>query len=384
MKKNVLIYNSTFFELSETFIYSQIKLLEQSFNLWLLGREFTNGSSFPLQHSNFCRVTNKGLWHEDLLFKIKWKLGFRNILHNAEVRSIEKCFDDVRFDLVHAHFGFNAIEILPIARKHNVPLVVSFHGKDASKIIYHQPDYFNSLPELFDYSEKIIIVSEHMRGILPFESRHESKIVLLPYSIDTEYFNGREHDRPDSQYIHILHSGRLVPKKGVFDLIHVFQKLLQCNKYLMLHILGDGIEKQRIQDLVQQLKIQGNVRFYGSQPQSEVRELLACADIFVLNSRTAPSGDMEGFPVSILEAMSMRKAVVSTYHAGIPDAIQNDCNGFLVPEEDNDALFEAIDRLVKNKALRVAMGEEARMTIESRYNQKQLKTGLVGIYESVM
>src|SRR5690606_1966359 len=93
-------------------------------------------------------------------------------------------------------------------------------------------------------------------------------------------------------------------------------------------------------------------------------------DIFVLNSRTADNGDMEGTPVSILEAMSMEKAVISTNHAGIPDVIKNDFNGILVQEKNNEQLKEAIIELLANTEKRLRLGKQARLTVVSRFSDQ--------------
>ncbi len=123
----------------------------------------------------------------------------------------------------------------------------------------------------------------------------------------------------------------------------VFSDLSTRMPDIRLNVIGDGPELGAIQQLAQDTRA---VKFYGSQPHEEVKKFMLDADIFVLNSRVGDSGDMEGLPVSLLEAMSMGKAVVSTRHAGIPEAVTDGVNGLLVNEKDNASLSAAIEKLI--------------------------------------
>jgi colanic acid/amylovoran biosynthesis glycosyltransferase len=91
------------------------------------------------------------------------------------------------------------------------------------------------------------------------------------------------------------------------------------------------------------------------------------ADIFVLISRKDENGDMEGTPVTILEAMSMGKAVVSIKHAGIPFVIQQGKNGLLAEEYSNEELKQNIEKLIVNPELRKSLGKESEVTIRKSY-----------------
>ena len=110
---------------------------------------------------------------------------------------------------------------------------------------------------------------------------------------------------------------------------------------------------------------------------------MADSDIFVLNSRVGASGDMEGMPVSLLEAMSMQLAVVSTRHAGIPEAIDDGNNGLLVNEKDNDALGAAFEKLIVSEEFRKRLGVEARRTVVNRFTMKQTNQKIAAVYRSV-
>ncbi|MDQ3534127.1 MAG: glycosyltransferase family 4 protein, partial [Bacteroidota bacterium] len=229
--------------------------------------------------------------------------------------------------------------------------------------------YKNNLPRLLNYASKIIIVSPHMFENLNLNEWRE-KVLVLPCGVDVEEFKPLEREKKDK--IQLLHSGRILNKKGVPDLIRVFAELYKTNKNLHLAVVGDGPELNLCRTVAVEHGINEAVSFYGAQPHCMVKKLLNDSDIFILNSRTAEDGDMEGTPVSILEAMSMEKAVVSTYHAGIPDVIQDDFNGLLVPEKNNELLKHAVHRLITDLDLTKRLGKEARRTVVSRYSVQKI------------
>ncbi|NBC26856.1 MAG: glycosyltransferase, partial [Bacteroidetes bacterium] len=189
--------------------------------------------------------------------------------------------------------------------------------------------------------------------------------------------------KSDSETVKILHSGRVVTTKGVPDLIRVFYELSKDHDQIELHVAGDGEELDKCRELVDQHGIEDKVTFHGFVSQEKVKSLLADTDIFVLNSRTDDDGDMEGTPVSILEAMCMGKAVVSTIHAGIPYVIEHGTNGMLAHEYSNDELKECIAELINKPAMRKQIGEQARRTVEKSHTVDVMQNKINAIVDSI-
>lgn len=384
MKKKILVYNYLFFELSETFIYLQVKLMLKFFDISLIGYEIKNSNHFDTNGMKIRVIEriDQPFWR--LIYKVARRLRLYFPFERVEKRMLECILKRNDFGLLHAHFGYNAVKILPLAKKFNIPLIVSFHGIDASKRIFDQPKYFKRLPQLLDYASKIVVASQHMTANLQITAVNRSKVVHIPYSVDTEYFGAPIRNGKSSGVLNILHSGRLVPKKGILDLIRVFKDLRLEFRDIRLHILGEGDDYQQAYEMVKANDMRERVVFYGSQPQDKVKELMQMSDIFVLNSRVADDGDMEGTPVSLLEAMSTGMAVVSTFHAGIPEVIQNEYNGLLVAERDNEQLLKAIRRLLVDQSLRMSLAANARKTVLEKFNLRTLESELLSIYNSVL
>jgi Glycosyltransferase len=283
-----------------------------------------------------------------------------------------------RVEAIHAHYGKNALIILSTAKKNSIPLVVSFHGKDASAHLRNQ-EYKESLPELFDYASAIIICSTHMFDSLEL-TKWKEKVYVIPYGIDIQEFRSTLQPVFFST-IKILHAGRLTKKKGVPDLIRVFRQLERKYPMLELHILGDGEDLGLCKELA---KDSTQISFYGAQPISVVKKLMLETDIFVLNSRTAENGDMEGLPNAILEAMSFGKPVIATEHAGIPMAISHMKDGILVKERDNLGLENALQELIENESLRAELGKNARLKVESKFTSVHMEELLTEVFRKVL
>jgi colanic acid/amylovoran biosynthesis glycosyltransferase len=360
---NIIIFRKRFYKVSETFIRTQVEYLKKFFAVVLVAEEFINEGKE--NYSDIQKITlNK---YEKKIRRLYSKFRGTEVEPRFQFHNqfqLRKLIKKKNIRLIHAHFGPDALKVLPVAKKHKVPLVVSFHGYDASSLLSNGW-YKLQLPKLFDYASKIIIVSTHMMENLNLQS-WKDKVVLLPYSIDVEKF--KPYKKTNNSKIILLHSGRLVNKKGVPDLIEVFAKIYKTNKNLHLNIIGSGPEFECCKTTAYNHGVTEAISFMGSQPHESVKKIMNEADIFILNSRTADDGEMEGTPVSLLEAMSIEKAVISTNHAGIPDVIQNNENGMLVPERDNEKLELAIRDLIENEEKRSKLGKQARQTIISRFS----------------
>ena len=363
----ILGFNYGFFPKTQTFVYQQVKGLAKNNDVSLLGFYYENENLFPLSVPKNLVKLNKNPVDRLLSLTFRKLSGVYNNLSPLTSFRVGKVLKNLRPDIIHAHFGPVALLILPLAKKYKIPMIVSFHGIDASPAFLKSAKYKKSLTSLFEYAERIIIVSPHMTETLGI-ANWKHKVSFIPYGIDTGYFspvstNGAGGESP----IKILHSGRLVTKKGVPDLINSFLGLTSKHPNIQLSIIGEGDEYDHCKQLIDGHPAGSKVRLLGSVSQESVRQEMQSSDIFVLNSRIDEKGDMEGTPVSILEAMSCGLAVVSTYHAGIPYVITNLENGLLVKERDNAGFALALDSLISSNTLRKELGGNARKTICTSY-----------------
>jgi colanic acid/amylovoran biosynthesis glycosyltransferase len=376
----VLMFNRAFFYVSETFIYKQVMGIPADIETDLLAFEITNENVFPSPNKKY-KVKRTANTADRILttirkniFQVRYK--FSVFAHFA----VKKILSRTRYDLVHAHFGFNGLLIYPLAKKLKIPLVVTFHGIDASPEMLSEKEYKKRIKRMIGYASAIIIVSPHMKETLSL-SNHAAKVHLIPCGADPAEFDATRHPN-QTGFITILHSGRLVSKKGVPDLIRIFSLLSHQYRNIRLFIVGDGPELELSRQLSDDAR-SDSIQFLGSRTPGEVKKFMADADIFVLNSRVGDNGDMEGVPVSLLEAMSMRLGVISTRHAGIPYVITDNVNGLLIDEKDNIALTSALEKLITDADLRKRLGESARQTVIDRFTTAQTNRKIEEVYRKV-
>lgn len=375
----VLLFNHAFFNLSETFVFQQVKGMPEDIEVILMGFDFRNEDVFKLNNEKIRIRRSANLFDRMMLAAKKRIFNKRGSLGLFSSNKIAKLIKDSGAQLVHAHFGFNALLIYPIVRSLNIPLVITFHGLDASPLYLKNKRYRRRVHEMIDYAYAVIIVSPHMKDTLDL-SAYSEKTHLVPCGVDPDEFAPRTP--AERNVINILHSGRIVSKKGVGDLIRVFTLLNRKYPHTRLHIVGEGPHLQRCRNLAADAT-PGSIVFHGARPHGEVKKIMSEADIFVLNSRTSNSGDMEGLPVSILEAMSMSLPVVSTYHAGIPYVITNEKDGLLVKEKDKGQLAAALEKLINNADLRRQLGAAARGTVTERFTTEQVNRRIADLYRQI-
>lgn len=176
--------------------------------------------------------------------------------------------------------------------------------------------------------------------------------------------------------------GRLVGKKDICTTIRALSlSRRESGCEVLLMVVGDGPDAARARALALQEGLEDSVRFLGSLPRLRVSEELRSADAFVLHCRTDPrTGDEEGLPTAILEAMAHALPVVSTRHAGIPEAVAEGETGFLTEEGDVVATAHAIAALAEDADLRRRMGlagyERARATFAWERERERILTAM--------
>lgn len=157
--------------------------------------------------------------------------------------------------------------------------------------------------------------------------------------------------------INIVSLGRIVKRKGTFDLLNAFAKLAPEHREKSELILAGIGELEQARSLADKLNLEQHVTFAGWVDSQQRGELLSKADVFVL-----PSYD-EGLPMALLEAMSWGLPSVTTPVGGIPEVITHSETGLLVNPGDVQQLAEALESLIENESLRLDIGNAARQRV---------------------
>jgi colanic acid/amylovoran biosynthesis glycosyltransferase len=282
-------------------------------------------------------------------------------------------------DVMHAHFGYVALEYLHATETFRVPFIVSFHGYDFSAFprLHGQHVY----AELFARATLVTANAENTRRRLIDLGCPAYKIRVLLCGIPVHSIPYRPRlPRPDEP-LRIISVGRLSGKKGLQYAIEALPAIADRSPGLSYAIIGDGPLRTQLAETARRLQVDDLITFYGARDTVFVQEMLAKAHIFVLPSVTPEDGDEEGRPLAIQEAFAAGLPVVSTNHGGIPELVQDGVTGMLVPERDPHALAQAVLRLADHPENWRSMTDTARAYVEATHDIDRLNDELVRIYD---
>lgn len=341
---------------SETFIRDQINGFSK------LAEVFTiHSGRLPERREDGSLLSSRLFW---VLHKIvKGVTGKRNNFFGNY--GIKKFLKENRIDVVLSNYGIAAAHLSPICKDIGIPLLVIFHGHDATdqKLLRQ---YKVKYQFLFRNAASIVVVSNDMKSRIASMGASHEKIEVVPCGVDLTKF--KPHPSPKSKMF--LAVGRFVPKKGPLYTIRAFHEVWKKNNDARLVMVGahKGLQEE-CAALVNSLGIGEAVQFPGVLKQSEISELMSKAVAFVQHSVIAPNGDMEGTPVSIMEAGASGLPIVSTLHGGIKDAVVHEQTGYLVEERDVMGMAKYMTKLLEEPKLAAKLGSAGRQHMEANYDQ---------------
>jgi glycosyltransferase involved in cell wall biosynthesis len=152
-------------------------------------------------------------------------------------------------------------------------------------------------------------------------------------------------------------------------------KIIKNNNKIKFVIIGTGVLHEKLQSMIQNLKLQNHVFLLGKR--EDVYDILLESDIFILSSR------YEGLPNVILEAMSAAKPVIATNIGGSAELIIDNQNGFLIEKNDKQALLRKLDLLIEDENLRVRMGKEGRKIAQEKFSMEIMIEKAEAIYREL-
>jgi colanic acid/amylovoran biosynthesis glycosyltransferase len=371
--RGVAVFRLQLFKPSEVFITEQARLLTR-YQPFMLGRE-VHGRP-PVASPPFDAPAAAG----------KLVRGWRAVLGARGF--YEQSLRRHRPELVHAHFGVDAVAVKTAAARCDLPLVTTFHGFDATThtrqlLLSRSPSlvrYAMGRSGLAQQGQLFICVSDFIRERVLALGFPEAKVVRHYIGTDTAKFAPLASLARDGAPV-ILHVARLVEKKGTADLLDAFVQVLRASPAATLVIIGDGPLRAALMAQAQALGVGASVRFLGVQPHAEVTAWLGRATVFCLPSVTAADGDTEGLPISIIEAAAAGLPIVATFHSGIPEAVQHEQGGLLVRERDVKALAAALNTFLHDAKARRACGLAAQRFVQQTFDLRKQAVALEALYD---
>lgn len=247
-----------------------------------------------------------------------------------------------------------------------LPFVVHFHGVDA----FGRELLERWLPryrKFFQSAASVLAVSRAMHAQLLQLGADPARTLLAPYGVAVDL---PALAQPASAPPHFVAVGRFVEKKAPQLTLQAFAAVHRALPEARLIMIGDGPLLAGCRQWAAEHGLAEAVTFAGVCSREVVSRSLASARVFVQHSITAANGDSEGLPLAVLEAGAHGLPVVSTRHAGIPDAVREGVDGFLVGEKDVTAMAEAMLRLAQDGELAARLGASFRERVGAHYSRQ--------------
>lgn len=339
--------------LTETFIRAHVEGLPADITLIHGHQPRVDGSRSP-----------QSQWSQRLARGVGRWLGVDSVEQKQRTKTYIQLLRREGVEAVMAEYGLGGVAVLPACRRLGLPLIVHFHGYDASRYdILEQ--YRAEYADLFEYATAIVAVSRAMKSALVELGAPAQKVYCNPCGADTARFVGGCPSKAPPVFIAV---GRLVEKKAPHLLLLAFSEVYKQRQDARLRVIGDGPLLDVCRDLAVGLGVADAVTFLGHQPHDVVEAEMQGARAFVQHSIVSASGDSEGTPVAVMEAGASGLPVVSTRHAGIPDVVVEGETGLLVDERDASGMAEAMLHLVENPEQAQVLGEAGRERVLARFS----------------
>jgi colanic acid/amylovoran biosynthesis glycosyltransferase len=351
---NLCIIKPNKHTVSETFVQEHINRLPGN-------KKVLYGGVFPVYD------------HEDK-YLIKSKLGLLSYLIQKKIfkkqriavrtNALVTYLLKQKIDVVFVEYGMVGAMVTKACRIANMPLVIHYHGAD----VYHRETvaaYRDLYAEAFKYASAFISVSVDMIEALKGLGAPADKIHLASCGVDTEAFPQLDISNTKQNFLSV---GRFVEKKSPQSVVKAFDLITRAVPEARLSMVGTGPLFDETKALIEELNLTDKIRLTGALTSAEIKMLFSQTRCFVQHSVTAANGDKEGTPVTILEAGSSGLPVVSTFHAGIKQAVVHQKTGYLVPEHDVQGMADYMIKIAQDVQLAIQLGTAGAAHIRENYD----------------
>ena len=322
----------------------------------------------PLAMGRAIRLAVKIGWHSDRGLLL-------HLVYVAEAAVLTYWCRRDAIQHIHAHFGTNSAAIAMLVWQiSRIPYSFTVHG----------PEEFDNwkfigLGEKIRHCVFVVAVSSYGRSQLYrcVEYKYWHKVQVVHCGPDSADLTAS--DSPTTAVRRFVCVGRFNAQKGHLLLIEAAGRLAMQREDFELVLVGDGELRADIEALIRRHDLQARVRITGWIEGQKVREEILAARALVLPSLA------EGLPVVIMEAMALRRPIISTYIAGIPELVHDGEHGWLVPSGDVDALADAMRACLNAPAeTLVRMGEGAQKRVLLRHSVDTEAVKLVNLFEAAI
>lgn len=280
------------------------------------------------------------------------------IKRNQEYKKIMKKLDEERIEavIVNTRFHLTSLVGARFAKKNNIPVFLIEHGSQHLTVDNKILDFMG---RLYEHALTCIVERyvDYNYGVSQAAVDWQKHFGIVSDGIWSNSINEFEFEKDKKHKgINITYAGRLIAQKGVEDLVLVFNELSKEYEDINLFIAGEGNQKDRLENLVNNERI----TFLGKLDFNDLKRIYEITDIFVY----APTWP-EGLPTAILEAGLVGCAVIGSPNGGIKEVIENNKTGLMV--NNKDELLHALKKLICNREFREELGKALSEKIKKKY-----------------
>jgi len=306
----------------------------------------------------------------------------------------------MQYDVIHANFFMSALAAMPLARETRTPLAVTFHALGKVRRLHQaQNDRFSD--HRFSIEEDIVrdadcIIAEcpqDRRDLMELYDADPRRISMVPCGYDPcelapiDMRAAREMLGWDPDTFHLLQLGRMVPRKGIDNVIRALARLRGSHGVnARLCVVGGNLsggsasdlgELDRLMRVAEDEQVADFVQFTGCRERGVLSRYYSAADVFV----TTPW--YEPFGITPIEAMACRRPVIGSDTGGIKYTVVDGETGYLVPPKDADALAAKLAILANNRQLAARMGWAGAMRARNLFTWRRVGTELASLFQSL-
>jgi glycosyltransferase involved in cell wall biosynthesis len=329
--------------------------------------QFLSGNTSPVNADSLDLEKNVKL----INLKLKPKYIYDPIkLFYPKVNNLSwQYFDNLESNIESSHiiglsdtYYFWNEQAVKSAKSKNIPVFLEVWCTIPNHITSRIKPYSTITKNVVDYASLIILRNKTAYGFAKSLGIPDSKLAVSYMGINLEHFKPAPKV---NNHISILFVGTLVKEKGLLILLQSFEKLAKKYSNISLHVAGDGPLKQTVVESTKTLP----VVYHGFVPYNSLPDLYQQADIFCAPSYTQKIFNIpiwqEYFSYTLMEAQASGLPIVSTISGGIPEEVDNN---LLIPENNQVALFQAIETLISNESLRKELGQYNRQRAEKLFD----------------
>ncbi|MDH5739875.1 MAG: glycosyltransferase family 4 protein [Nitrospira sp.] len=279
--------------------------------------------------------------------------------------------------LIHANKGgVGSWAAIQTARQYGLPCVVTYQGTEVHTDLVNRKNAWKLCRDSFRFADLNIVVSRSLERTLKACIEPQGRCEVLIRGVDLETFFPPKEEGTKQPVV--LFVGAVRATKGAFDLLAAWTQVVAKPTHADLWVVGPDYTNGRFAREVQSRGHHKSVKILGPQPLSNVANLMRQAQVFCLPSHG------EGTPNCVMEAMACGLPIVATDVGGIPDIVETDRTGILIPRGDTQNLAEALASLLQDSGRRARMGKAAYEFACQHLDSRRTTNRLVELYHDLL